>query len=64
MFGLSIVAALRPLPFYSLCSFTVTRKANSSLHITKDCVGPCIEADEKGCACIAGGSTGRCPAEW
>eukprot|EP00984_Skeletonema_dohrnii_P015306 scaffold6583_cov108-Skeletonema_dohrnii-CCMP3373.AAC.4 len=46
------------------CSFTVTRKANSSLHITKDCVGPCIEADEKGVACIAGGSTASCPTDW
>jgi len=45
------------------CSFTVTRKANSSLHITKDCVGPCIGADEKGCTCIAGGSTASCPTE-
>ena len=46
------------------CSFTVTwKKANSSLHITKDCVGTCIEADEKGCTCITGGSTASCPTE-
>jgi len=63
MFGLSIVAALRPLPFYSLCSLLSQGKQIQFTH-HKGRVGPCIEADEKGCACIAGGSTGSCPAEW
>jgi hypothetical protein len=45
------------------CSFSVTRKANPSLHISKDCVGPCIKSTEQGCACIAGGSTASCPTD-
>ena len=45
------------------CSFSVTRKANPTLHITKDCVCPCIKSTEQGCACIAGGSTDNCHRE-
>jgi len=52
------------------CSFTVTRKADPSLHITKDCVGPCIPNPTKyqlpwqpGCDCTTGGSTVNCPTE-
>jgi len=47
------------------CSFTVTRKATPSLHITKGCAGPCKNSNEEGCACIgiAGGNTDNCPTE-
>jgi hypothetical protein len=52
------------------CSFTVARKADPSLHITKDCVGPCIPNPTKyqlpwqpGCDCTTGGSTVNCPTE-
>ena len=45
------------------CSFIVTRKANPSLHISQDCVGPCKTSGEEGCACIAGGNTDNCPTE-
>ncbi len=52
------------------CSFTITRKATPSLHITKNCVGPCIPHPTKyqlpwqpGCDCTTGGSTVNCPTE-
>ena len=49
------------------CSFTVTRKADPNLHITKGCVGPCNLTNrtswQSGCDCTTGGSTVNCPTE-
>jgi len=44
------------------CHFTVTRKSNPGLSITKDCVGPCSPTQfGPGCECTSGGSTENCP---
>ncbi len=58
--------ALTKNPTSAGCSFTVTRKADPSLHITKDCVGPCIPNNpswQSGCDCTTDGSTVNCPTE-
>lgn len=60
----SDVLQLTSTPVSGGCSFTVKRKANPSLHITKDCVGPCIPNKpswQSGCDCTTGGSTVNCP---
>ena len=45
------------------CHYSVTRKSDPQLLITKGCVGPCKKSSEEGCECIASGNTDDCPTD-
>jgi len=34
------------------CLFTVTKKANPTIHVTKKCAGPCSDSSGKDCGCV------------